>query len=61
MDHKTRKLMIIYKALYPRDDIDRQYMLRKVGERGLPSIDAWMQGLEDNIKKSKERLVTETW
>ena len=29
MDQKTRKLMTIYKALQPRDDIDRLYMSKK--------------------------------
>ena len=47
--------MIIRKALYPRDDIDKLCVSRK-GGRGLTKIDcvdASIQGLEDYIKKSK--------
>ena len=46
----------------PTDDIDRLYGSRKEGGRGLTGredgIDLSMQGLEDNIRKSKERLIT---
>ena len=50
---------MIYKALHLRDDIDRLYVSRKEGGRGLTSIedsvDAPIQCLKDFIKKSKER------
>ena len=39
MDQRTRKLMIMYKALHPRDDIDRLYVSRKEGGRRLASIE----------------------
>ena len=29
MDQRTRKLMTVYEALYPRDDVDRLYVSRK--------------------------------
>ena len=62
MDQKTRKLMMMHKALHPRDDIDRLYASRKEGKRGLASIedsvDASIRRLDDCIKKSKERLIT---
>ena len=58
MDQRTRKLMMIHKALHPRDDIDSLYVSRKEGERGLTSfqyiVDATIQRLEDYIKKSAE-------
>ena len=38
MDKKTRKLMTMYKALHPRDDMDRLCVPREVGGRGLSSI-----------------------
>ena len=64
MDLRTRRLMMIHKALHPRDDIDRLYMSRKEGGRGLAStedsVDALIQRLEDCIKKSKERRITAT-
>ena len=64
MDQRTRKLMTIHKALHPKDNIDRKYVLRKEGGRGLgrieESIDASIQRLEDYIKKSKKRLIIAT-
>ena len=39
MEQRTRKLMTMYEALHPRDDVDRQYESRKEVGRGLTSID----------------------
>ena len=54
--------MSVHKALHPRDDIDRFYVLKKEGGRGLVStedcIDATIQGLEKYTKKIKEKLIT---
>ena len=54
MDQRTRKLMTMNKALHPRDDVDRPYVSRKEGRRGLASIkesvDASIQRPEDYIK-----------
>ena len=36
---RTRKLMIMHKALHLRDDVDRQYVSREEGERELASIE----------------------
>ena len=45
----------MHKALHPRDDVDRLYVSRKEGGRGLASIedtvDASIQRLEDYIEK----------
>ena len=49
MDQRTRKLMTMHKALHPRDDVDRLYVSRKEGGRGLASI-------EDNVDASIQRL-----
>ena len=38
IDRKTRKLFTIYEALHPKSDVDRLYIPRKEGERGLISI-----------------------
>ena len=55
MDQRTRKLMTMHKALHPIDDVDRRYVSRNAGGRGLASIedsvDALIQRLEDNIEK----------
>ena len=62
MDQGPRKLMIMHKALYPRDDVDRLYISRKEGGRVLTSIedsvDASIQPLEDYIEKHEGGLIT---
>ena len=62
IDQRTRKLMTMHKALHPRDDVDRLYVPRKEGGRGLTSIvdniDASIQRLEDYIEKHEGGLTT---
>ena len=64
IDPNTRKRMILYEALHPRDDTYRLYGSRKEGGKGLTSaedsVDTSIQRLEDYIKKSKERLTKAT-
>ena len=64
MDQRTRKLMTMHKELHPRDDVDRQYVSRKEGRRGLASIedsvDASIQRLKDYIQKHGGGLITAT-
>ena len=54
--------MTKHKALHPRDDLDRLYVSRKEGGRGLASIegsvDASIQRLEDYIQKHEGGLIT---
>ena len=54
----------MHKALHPRDDVDRVYVPRKEGGRGLASIedsvDASIQRLEDYIQKHDGGLITAT-
>ena len=62
MNQRTRKLMTMHKALHPRDDVDKLYVSRKVGGRGLASfedsVDASIQRLEDYIQKHDGGLIT---
>ena len=62
MDQRTRKLMTMHKALHPRDDVDRLYVPRKEGGRGLVtiehSVDISIQRLEDYIEKHGQGLIT---
>ena len=62
MDQRTRKLMTMHKALHPRDDVDRIYVSRKEGGRGLASIedsvDASIQRLDYYIEKYEGGLIT---
>ena len=61
MDPRTWKPMMIHKALYPKDDIDRLYVSGKEEERGLAttedSINTSIRCLKDYIKKNKERQI----
>ena len=54
MDQRRKKLMTMHKALHPREGVDRLYVFRKEGEKGLASIennvDASIQRLEDYRK-----------
>ena len=54
--------MTMHKALHPRDDVDRLYVSRKEGGRGLAciedTVDASIQRLEDYIEKHEQGLIT---
>ena len=60
MDQRTRKLMTMHKTLHPRDDVDRLYVSRRKGRRGLAniedSVDTSLQRLEGYIEKCAGRL-----
>ena len=62
MNQTTRKLMTIHKALHLRDDMDRWYVSRREGGRGLASIedsvDALIQRLEDYKEMHRGRQIT---
>ena len=64
MDQRTRKIMIMHKVLHPRNDIDRLYVSRKEGGRGLARtediVDAFIQRLKDYTEKRRRRLITAT-
>jgi hypothetical protein len=57
MDRKTRKLMTMNRALHPRADVDRLYLPRKSGGRGMMSIEEVVRleesGLSDYVKFSE--------
>ena len=61
LDRKTRKLFMIYRALHPKSDVDRFYIPRKEGGRGLISIEDCVElairGLEVYVHGSEERLI----
>ena len=64
IDQRTRKLMTMHKALHSRNNVDKLYVSRKEGGRGLPSIedsvDASIKRFEDYMEKRGERLITTT-
>jgi hypothetical protein len=49
IDRKTRKLLTIYGGLHPRSDVDRLYVQRKEGGRGLKSV-------MDTVKDEERQL-----
>ena len=55
-------IMTMHKALHSRDDVDRLYVSRKQGGRGLASIedtvDTSIQRFEDCIEKHERGLIT---
>ena len=59
---ELRQMVQMHKALHPSDDMDRLYVSRKEGGRGLASIedtvDASIQRLEENIEKHAGGLIT---
>ena len=63
VDRKTRKLMSIYKMHHPGADVDRLYLPREVGGRGLKSV--WQSVEEDKrsivdyVGRVKEELLDE--
>ena len=64
MDQRTRKLMTRHKALHSRDDVNRRYVSRKEGGRGLASIEdsvhASIQRHKDDIQKHEGGFITAT-
>ena len=61
INKKTRKLCTIYGALNPKSDVDKLYILRKEGGRGLISIEDCVEltrrDLEVYVRGSEERLM----
>ena len=60
MDRRTRKLLTMHNGLHPRSNVDRTYIPRKEGGRGLLCVEDTVLakiGLERYVKESKERLI----
>ena len=61
VDRTTRKFFTIYGALHPKSDVDRLYIPRKEGRRGLISIEARVElaikGLDMYVYGSEEKLI----
>ena len=63
IDRKTRKLFTVHEALHAKSDVERLYIPRKEGGRGLIStedcLELAIRGLEVYVHGSEERL--EDW
>ena len=64
MDKRSRKLMTMQKALHSKGVIDKLYLSKTEGGRGLSSIegrvDTSIQRVEDYIEKRRGRLIAAT-
>ena len=62
MDRRTRKLMAMHNVLHPRSNVDRLYIPRSEGRRGLLSVEFTVNlaklGLQGYVKMSDERLIS---
>ena len=60
LDRRTKKLMTMHRALHPKSNVDRIYLSRKEGGRGLISIEDTTRtailGLQKYIQESEEKL-----
>ena len=58
---KTRKMITLYGALHPKSDVDRVYLLRHKGGRGLITCETCVKAEENNLawynRNSNERLM----
>ena len=65
LDRKTRKLLTIHGARYPRSNVSRLYLPRREGGRGLMSVEDAINIEERNINvyvcRSQERLLKAAW
>ena len=52
MDQRTRKLMTMHKTLHPRDGVDRLYISRKEGGRGLKTALTHQYNISNTIYKN---------
>ena len=57
LDSKTRKLMTAHHTLHPQCDIDRLYLPRRIGGRGLLQI---RQTVEEEIRTLSEYISSST-
>ena len=57
LDRKTRKLMTAHRTLHPQSDIDRLYLPRRIGGRGLLQI---RQTVEEEIRNLSEYISSST-
>ena len=61
LDRQTRKIMMMNGALHPKSDVDRLYVARQRGGRGLQSVLETVQSEENSlrwyVKNSQEQLL----
>ena len=64
-DKKTRKLFTIYGGLHPKSDVDRLYVPKKDGGRGLieteDCVELKVRGLEVYVHRRGRKLLQAAW
>ena len=62
LDRRTRKMLTMYGAHHPKADVDRMYLRRAKGGRGLIGVEDCVRieidSLEKYLQNSKEELLT---
>ena len=65
MDRKTRKVLNMYQALHPRSNVDRLYLPRSEGGKGLPSLEecvnAEKRSLGQYLKMNEDDWLRSAW
>ena len=59
VDRRTRKRITIYKGMHPRSDVDRLYVERSKGGRGLMSVEDVVQYESHSLKRYTRGSETE--
>ena len=49
LDGKSRKTITMYRGLHPKNDVDRLYVKRKEGGRGLIGVERCIREEEDSL------------
>ena len=61
LERKTRKMMTMHEVLHPKSDVDRVYLPKQNGGRGLISCEMCVKTEENNlawyVRNLKERLM----
>ena len=61
VDRKTRKTLTMYRAMHPKGDVDRLYIKRNEGGRGMSSVEYAVRGEENSlgyyVLHSEEKLL----
>ena len=61
LERKTRKMMAMHEVLHPKSDVDRVYLPKQKGGRGLISCEMCVKTEENNlawhVRNLKERLM----
>ena len=62
MDRKSRKTIAMYGVLHPKSDVDRLYVKRKEGNRGLINVEQCIREEENSwgfyVTNSEENLIS---